>query len=353
MSGKMKINQVRLLFRDILSELLYQVSLTKSRKGDHRLLNIITLHRVLPEDLRSSYPIYNIAITPEELSWLLEVLNKYYNIGTLSENLYRWKDRKPTERPLLSITFDDGQLDNFLYAKPILEAAGICASFFPAVKNIESKKLIWHDRMAYAFANILSKKDKSACQLLTESGIVVSEKTPHEVIIDLLKKAKMLAPEQRLAYLKKLEDATGELVYPEWAGMMDWYQLKELVQGGHEIGSHSMTHPILPLCSDNEISNEVNQSRIILQDQLNIPVKTFCYPNGDYNGKIISVLQKAGYTQAVTTRWGPNNHKDSLFTLRRCDIQSKDIRLRNGKLSVSRLMWRLSKFHPLYIKSCG
>ena len=342
----MKLFNLRPLLRDMVGELLYQVGLTKFNQGNHRYFTIVTFHRVLPEHRLKSYPLAEIAITPAELTWFLEVLGNHFTCGPLAENLARWHTGEISQRPLLAITFDDGQLDNFLHAKPILEAAGVRASFFVVVTNVELNELLWHDRLAYATSHFFEKNAKAAYQLLSELGIATTSMVPRQLIINLVEQAKTLTPEQRFRWIARLEAAVDGPVCPTWDGMMSWQQLQELVQGGHEIGSHSMSHPILPLCSEEQIGYEVKHSRQILQERLNSPVETFCYPNGNYDAKTLQALQQAGYRQAVTTQWGPNQRDASWFTLRRCDIQSQHIRSRTGKLSISRLTWRLSRFHP-------
>jgi peptidoglycan/xylan/chitin deacetylase (PgdA/CDA1 family) len=342
----MKLFSLRPLLRDMVGELLYQVGLTKPTPGSNHYFTIVTFHRVLPENQLKSYPLAEIAITPAELTWFIEVLGTYFTCGPLSENLARWHTGETTKRPLLAITFDDGQLDNFLHAKPILEAVGVRASFFVVVTNIELNELLWHDRLAYATSHFFEQNAQAAYQLLSKLGIATTTATPHQLIINLVEQAKTLTSEQRLRWISQLEEAVDGPVCPSWDGMMSWQQLQELVQGGHEIGSHSMSHSILSLCSEDQICYEVNHSRQILQERLNRPIEAFCYPNGNYDARTLQALQQAGYRQAVTTQWGPNKRETSLFTLRRCDIQSQHTRSRTGNLSISRLTWRLSRFHP-------
>ncbi|NJO15305.1 MAG: polysaccharide deacetylase family protein [Thioploca sp.] len=342
----MKLFSFRPLIRDMVGELLYKTGLTKPAQEGNHYFTIVTFHRVLPENQLKSYPLAEIAVTPEELTWFIKVLVTYFICGPLAENLARWQNGEVTKRPLLAITFDDGQLDNFLHAKPILEAAGIRASFFVVVNSVEFNEMLWPDRLAYALSRSFEQDIKTTYQRLNQLGIATTAATSHQLILNVVEQAKTLTSTQRSGWLSLLEDAVGGPVCPTWDGMMSWKQLQELVQSGHEIGSHSMSHPILPQCSEDQLINEVNQSRQILQARLAIPVESFCYPNGNYDARTLTALQQAGYRQAVTTQWGPNKWGTSLFTLRRCDIQSQHSRSRTGHLSVSRLTWRLSRFHP-------
>lgn len=337
----------RTLFRDVFSKLLYITHLTHPSYTHKHYLTIVTFHRVLPQSYLESYPLKEIAVTPEELEWFLSFFLKHFQCGSLSETISLWNSEKEKiQYPLLAITFDDGQLDNFLYAKPILEAAGIHATFFVPVENINNNQLIWHDRFAYTILTLLNQDTTLAHQLLNQFNVTVEKTEKESAIKNIIEQAKLLSSEERLLLLKHIEDSIYDFPQPSWDGMMSWEQLQKLIDKGHEIGSHSMSHAILPLCNNTQLEYEIKTSRHYLQKHLNVPVHSFCYPNGNYDYRTLKMVQQAGYHQAVTTDWGPNNTNAFPLTLSRCDIQSKRNKKRTGKLSSSRLAWRLSTFHP-------
>ncbi len=70
------------------------------------------------------------------------------------------------------------------------------------------------------------------------------------------------------------------------------------IYDGFEIASHSLTHPCLTECSPPKLKDEVEKSRLILQDMFNQPINGFCYPFGDYNQTVKDSLRTAGYTHA-------------------------------------------------------
>ena len=76
--------------------------------------------------------------------------------------------------------------------------------------------------------------------------------------------------------------------------MMSWEQIKELQKSGHEIGSHSMTHALLPQLDLKSIEWEVSESRRQLGEILDFESESFCYPNGDQDKRVRSAVQSAG-----------------------------------------------------------
>ena len=73
-----------------------------------------------------------------------------------------------------------------------------------------------------------------------------------------------------------------------------------------EFGSHTVSHPILPLCSDAEAADEIDRSRSEVEELSGSVCYHFCYPNGDYTEREITLAKEAGYVSARTTEAGWN-----------------------------------------------
>ena len=123
-------------------------------------------------------------------------------------------------------------------------------------------------------------------------------------------------------------------------------QLKTLATRGHEIGSHSHSHPILPQCPDDMLLDEVAGSKQRLESALGLTIESFCYPNGSTDGRTIDLVRRSGYQAAVTTEWGSNAVGADPLRLRRFDMNARNAQDRKGRLSQARLAWRMSGLHP-------
>lgn len=86
-----------------------------------------------------------------------------------------------------------------------------------------------------------------------------------------------------------------EHMLKEGEGRMDQYNWKELSKNGHEIGSHSKTHPNMQFFLNGE--KEILGSKKDLEN-LGIKVETFAYPYGRRNPFVVSTVRKSGYTGA-------------------------------------------------------
>lgn len=337
------MRKIKHFVRDTAAEILHASRITRPALRARNKLTIATFHRVLPAQLLAQYPLPGIAVTPEELRRFLEVFQEHYSVGSLQESAALHRSQQRPEKPPLAITFDDGQLDNYLFALPVLNAMNVHASFFVVTDAIESNEVLWHDRIAYAVQK-LQQRDAPALQAwLSELGVPVDALDPVNAAIVA---AKLLDPGERGGHVDRLEARAGTHLRPDWDGMMTWDQIREMRMYGHEIGSHSTSHPILPLVSDQELQHEIEQSRHVLEAQIDHEVRSFCYPNGDYDERVSACVRQSGYEFAVTTRYGINPKNSDPFSLRRVDLQSGYGKNAAGAFRSSGLLLRMTGLLP-------
>lgn len=85
------------------------------------------------------------------------------------------------------------------------------------------------------------------------------------------------------------------------ADRMKSAQIKKLSRD-FEIGSHTMTHPVMTELTDRQIKSELVRSRDYLKKVTGKAVKSFCYPRGAYKQSMLPLVEAAGYTYARTTK---------------------------------------------------
>ncbi len=309
------------------------------------LLTVVTFHRVLPEAALREYPLGQLAVSVDELSWFVQSFLRHYTCGSLAALHRRWLAGERPASPFLAITFDDGQLDNFEHARPVLDRLGVKASFFAPLDAIAGGELLWHDRLGYAARGLIGKGRRRAVELLGELG-PAGGLEDQALLAATLGRAKRLTPAARLEFVARVEAALGNSARPAWDGPMSWEQLQDLVRGGHEVGSHSLSHAILTLVDDQQLEREVGGSKSLLEGRMGVPCESFCYPNGDCDDRVAEAVRRAGYLRAVTTAWGPNGPHADPRRLSRCDMHGRHSRTRFGQLSEARLAFRLSRYVP-------
>jgi len=103
--------------------------------------------------------------------------------------------------------------------------------------------------------------------------------------------------------------------------IMDADQVRAVAAAGHEVGSHTMTHPRLAGADPADLAREVVESRRVLSAVLQAEVPGFCYPYGSYDDAAAEAVRAAGYDHAcVTGDYDPGDR----FTLPRCYVSPGD-----------------------------
>jgi hypothetical protein len=102
---------------------------------------------------------------------------------------------------------------------------------------------------------------------------------------------------------------------------MTWGQARDLLKRGHTIGSHTVNHPNVALCSPADRSSEMQESKKTLEANLGIPVQHFSYPNPilhpHWDQNTMKACRLAGYLTAVTSTGGAVVKSTDLMSLRR------------------------------------
>jgi peptidoglycan/xylan/chitin deacetylase (PgdA/CDA1 family) len=101
-----------------------------------------------------------------------------------------------------------------------------------------------------------------------------------------------------------------------------------------EIGAHTMTHPRLGLLDETDARREIEDSKRTLELITGKPVRSFCYPYGNYSRETQRFVHEAGFDRARTVQRFMTRNVDQ-FALA-TSVDTFDHR-RDGMLSVIRL----------------
>lgn len=108
--------------------------------------------------------------------------------------------------------------------------------------------------------------------------------------------------------------------------MLTLPQIRKMQEASIEFGSHTMNHPILSTLTIDQAKAEIFESKRILENYLDVPVRFFAYPKGKkdehYDDITIQLVIDAGYDAAVTTVNGKVDQTSSLFELNRLGIRN-------------------------------
>lgn len=267
----------------------------------------------------------------------MRYLSKNFCVMKIEDILEILKKEKYIPDNLIAITFDDGYEDNYLYAYPILRKYSIPTTIFCTTGFISTKKILWFDKIRMAFKNT----NESYLNLKNGPGYPLT--TLREKLYALYSVMEMvtyLEEEKKISFINwlfntlKVEESKDLSV-----NMLTWEQIKEMKNNGISFGAHTVSHPILTILPHHRIIEEVFESKKIIEEHIGTRVECFAYPNGkekDFNNDIKNILQKVGYSCAVTTISGMNNITQSPFELKREQLWERSIPLFMSKLTLKK-----------------
>ena len=206
------------------------------------------------------------------------------------------------DKKLAYITFDDGYLDNYQLAFPILTAMKIPATFFVATGLIESQTIPWWDEIAWH----IKQCDLNELKLPSWNKVItLSAKNKSENIRQVLSQFKS-ASTQIEAQLVELRSITGLSLSHYTSEFMTWAQLLEMESAGMTIGAHSHSHRIFSSLNATDLSHELSHAKKLLEEQLANEVLSISYPVGNastYNKDMFDEIEHQGYLLAFTFRY--------------------------------------------------
>jgi len=302
---------------------------------------VLMYHRIAePES-----DVWELAVSPARFEQHLKVLKKIGNILSLQQLSHNINSNRHKNN--IAITFDDGYIDNFTNAKPLLEKYKIPATFFITTGQIESEKEFWWDELELIF--LFTPHLPSTFSLTINNTLIASElKDEIDMSEDCRRKHRMwkACTEAPPTLRAKLFYSVWEQIKPllsveqdkylkmirNWAGLpmqvrtdyktMSVPQLKQLATNDlFTIGAHTLTHPALAHHSDDFQRAELCSSREFLQGLTGQEISTLAYPYGNYNQDTLRIANECGFVSAFTTHEraltpGPNAYEHGRFQVK-------------------------------------
>jgi peptidoglycan/xylan/chitin deacetylase (PgdA/CDA1 family) len=243
----------------------------------------------------------------------LEYLHEHFNVVPLSRLLAQIRSGLPLDSRTVVLTIDDGRRNCYQYLFPLLREFRMPATFFVVSSFIEQKSWIWTDKVLW-----LASRQKAPLSLAPDR-------------IDLIfEHLNRVPPDLRDAQIEAIAITIGLRIPdnpPDLYAPCTWAELREMADSGLvEIGSHTVSHPILSTLTEQESWLELSVSRATLEHRLRRRISAFCFPNGkpgDYLPIHVDQIKAAGYLSAVVTRPGLVTGHSNPFDLPRIGICDK------------------------------
>ena len=194
----------------------------------------------------------------------LDYLASAFEPVSLSEAVERLRSGSVRGRELV-VTFDDGFRNQFANAAPLLAERGWCACFFLVTELVGAR----------------AAEAERLCR-------------------------------ERFHLPRPVEP-------------MSWAQAEELLMRGHEVGSHTRTHPELTALAAPALDEELETSRAEIERRPGAAPAHFSAPYGDearFSAAVADAARRAGYASCANAQRGVNTAPEDVFALRRHHLEA-------------------------------
>ncbi len=295
--------------RELLARMCALTGLTRMLETlpHRRALIILNYHRIGNAD-ETSFDSGVFSATAERFDSQIAYLKRRFHMATLEEVFAMMGGTGPRRTSVL-ITFDDGYLDNYTLAFPILRSHGVRAVFFLPTAFIGTGKLPWWDIVAYIIKR--SVKRRIHLEYPEPANFDLAVDDGKRVSMEILRLFTHPAVKDSERFLAELEREC-EVSRPEAEAercFLNWDEARDMQQHGMAFGSHTHSHDILTKLSPERQREEVLCSREILERELSRRVDILAYPVGlkhCFSSDTIRALEETGYRAAFSYYGGSN-----------------------------------------------
>jgi peptidoglycan/xylan/chitin deacetylase (PgdA/CDA1 family) len=355
MSGPKKLLKTKI--RNLLFLIIYHIKIPTitffvlSKKINKWPYILLLYHRIIEEN--STYlnkgPVVQHKISHFEKE--IKYLKKHYQVMNIDKLIHRMQNGLECIKPCISITFDDGYLDNYEFAYPILKKYEVPATIYLATSLIGTNERTWTDQIEFAIME--AEKDHFKLpELFRKEAIWIKSRIQKERANIKIAEALKLIPDEKRQELMRKIFKTLEIDRNKVDGkarrMLNWEEVQKMARDGITIGSHGHTHSILSKMSVDKAKEDILTSKKIIEEKLGIKVKHFSFPNGreeDFSEELGNYCRAIGFESIASAVYGvndPNSDSGNASSIKRIGANSP-MWLMAGELFREIVRWYLKR----------
>lgn len=258
-------------------------------------------------------------VSPVDFRIQMEYVARHYNTVTLSQ-IWHSRSAQPSIPPYsCAITFDDGYMDVYENAVPVLQELGLKATFFVIARPTAFQEHPW----LHAMEEILDANSASQCAAAFRRiapAFFPAGGLNRKVLRQLVWRYFLghdRSTRQRFLHLVQ------DILPPKTSAIyrfMDGDHIKQLYEKGFEIGCHTMEHEYITLMDSDELADDLRRCQEFFRGLMGVVPNGFCCPFGASNQSAMDVLKREGFAYACTTEPGFNDSSSNPYALYRIGV---------------------------------
>jgi peptidoglycan/xylan/chitin deacetylase (PgdA/CDA1 family) len=206
--------------------------------------------------------------TEREFEADLEGLLQTFQAISLAD--YLDQSRRPSRRPSMVLSFDDGLVECHDFIAPLLRRKGVPAAFFLNNHFIDNRGLFYRYKASLLIHRM--KSDPKVQETVATYLDVPGKRAVESILLIGQQQVSLLDALLQEAEMDVSDYQKGRPIY------MSSKQVMELVDWGFEIGGHSPDHADFSRLDPVEIRRQVSSSIADLQARFQISTRYFTFP---------------------------------------------------------------------------
>ncbi len=222
------------------------------------------------------------------------------------------------------ITADDGYLDFYEVAFPLLRERSLPATLFVTTGFVDGTTWFWWDRVSYLLAHCQPGHRRFVIGNREVWGDPADARKRDALWLAWAAPLRFVPDHEKEALLAQATAACGVAIPPAAPAKykpVTWDQLREMSRSGIHLGAHTRSHPILSRTTPEKAWAEISGSLADLAEQGFESIAWFCYPQGgpvDYTPEISELVQRAGCRACYTAYYDARLEGNALALPRYC-----------------------------------
>lgn len=266
---------------------------------------VICYHRVVQNfDDAATRAMPSLLVSTSMFAKQLDWLAHHFEMVSLEEILQSPQNGEPNrQRRQATITFDDGYADFYWNALPILREKKIPSSVFVVTDLVGTARLQTHDELYLLLSQWFLQshnKKKIAEDNLSQQleAALALHSDPYDAARYLLATFSQRDVMAMIALMQERVHVSTQSLREFQS--LSWSMLKTMIEQGVTVGSHTRSHVLLPHHEQQCVMEELRGSRETLESELGVPSRFLAYPDGQFDERIATATEEAGYSAALT-----------------------------------------------------
>jgi peptidoglycan/xylan/chitin deacetylase (PgdA/CDA1 family) len=274
----------------------------RSTRGSRAFLTLC-YHGVVTDDHPEELFLYRNTVSLRDFQFQLEFLTRHFHPISVSDLVRHLHTGAPLKPRAALVTFDDGYRNNWTHAAPLLLKYAVPAMFNVTTGYIGRAGVLWPDEVNLRVLDWPQSTIPCPSRENTLATLEVPQGAGDRVgLAEKIRAAcKGLSEEARLDYLNVLRQVPCPMLDRrdrELFDFLSWDDVRSLTHAGFEIGSHTVTHPILTQIPAELLDYELKESKARIEAETGRHCTCLVYPNGqapDFSATVVDAARRTGY----------------------------------------------------------